>query len=78
MAGKVLIDQHAPDGVRDDTEESLRDTEVLIQRWHGVYRLGDAITPRFVPSCSAAQLRGACELAAKYPDVWIQSHVAGL
>jgi len=41
-----------------------------------VDRLGYAITPRFVPSCSEAQLRGAGELAAKYPDVWIQSHVA--
>ncbi|MCB2037953.1 MAG: amidohydrolase family protein, partial [Ottowia sp.] len=39
-------------------------------------RLGYAITPRFAPSCSEAQLRGAGELAASYPDVWIQSHVA--
>ena len=76
MAGKVLMDQNAPDGVRDQTEQSLLDTEALINRWHGVDRLGYAITPRFVPSCSAAQLRGAGELAAKYPDVWIQSHVA--
>jgi guanine deaminase len=76
IAGKVLMDQNAPDGVRDDTEQSLLDTEALIQRWHGVDRLGYAITPRFVPSCSAAQLRGAGELAAKYPDVWVQSHVA--
>jgi guanine deaminase len=29
-----------------------------------------------VPSCSDAQLRGAGALAAKYPDVWVQSHVA--
>ena len=76
IAGKVLMDQHSPEGVRDETQQSLRDTEALIQRWHGVDRLGYAITPRFVPSCSAAQLRGAGELAAKYPDVWIQSHVA--
>ena len=76
IAGKVLMDQHAPDGVRDETQQSLLDTEALIQRWHGVDRLGYAITPRFVPSCSAGQLRGAGELAARYPDVWIQSHVA--
>ena len=76
IAGKVLMDQHSPEGVRDETQQSLRDTEALIQRWHGVDRLGYAITPRFVPSCSAAQLRGAGELATKYPDVWIQSHVA--
>ena len=76
MAGKVLMDQNSPDGVRDQTEQSLIDTEALIEKWHGVDRLGYAITPRFVPSCSEAQLRGAGELAAKYPDVWIQSHVA--
>jgi guanine deaminase len=76
MAGKVLMDQNAPDGLRDDTEQSLVDTEALINQWHGVDRLGYAITPRFVPTSSAAQLRGAGELAAKYPDVWIQSHVA--
>ena len=76
MAGKVLMDQNSPDGVRDDTEQSLIDTEALIEKWHGVDRIGYAITPRFVPSCSEAQLRGAGELAASYPDVWIQSHVA--
>ena len=85
VAGKVLQDRHSPDGVRDQpssdglrnaAEQSLLDTEALIQRWHGVDRLGYAITPRFAPSCTEAQLRGAGELAAKYPDVWIQSHVA--
>ena len=76
IAGKVLQDRHSPDGVRDQTEQSLVDTEALIDRWHGVDRLGYAITPRFAPSCSDAQMRGAGDLAAKYPDVWIQSHVA--
>jgi guanine deaminase len=76
IAGKVLQDRHSPDGVRDETEQSLIDTESLIRKWHGQDRLGYAITPRFAPSCSEAQLRGAGELAAKYPDVWIQSHVA--
>ena len=76
MTGKVLQDRHSPDGVRDETEQSLIDTEALIQRWHGVDRLGYAITPRFAPTSTPAQLRGAGELAAKYGDVWIQSHVA--
>ncbi|MBT9505675.1 guanine deaminase [Rhodoferax sp.] len=76
ITGKCLQDRHSPDGVRDATEQSLMDTEALIQKWHGRGRLGYAITPRFAPSCSPAQLRGAGELAARYPDVWIQSHVA--
>lgn len=76
ITGKCLMDQNSPDGVRDETQQSLVDTEALIKRWHGIDRLGYAITPRFVPSCSAAQLHGAGELAAQYPDVWIQSHAA--
>ena len=76
ITGKVLQDRHSPDGVRDDTEQSLIDTEELIARWHGVDRLGYAITPRFAPTSTPEQLRGAGELAARYPGVWIQSHVA--
>jgi guanine deaminase len=76
ITGKVLQDRNSPDGVRDETAQSLADTEDLIRRWHGVDRLGYAITPRFAPTSTEAQLRGAGELAAKYPDVWIQSHVA--
>ena len=40
IAGKVLQDRHSPDGVRDETEQSLLDTEALIRRWHGHGRLG--------------------------------------
>ena len=76
ITGKVLQDRHSPDGVRDDTEQSLVDTEALIRQWHNVERLGYAITPRFAPTSTDAQLRGAGELAAKYPDTWIHSHVA--
>lgn len=76
ITGKVLQDRHSPSGVRDDTEQSLRDTEALIQRWHGVERLGYAITPRFAPTSSDRQLYGAGELAKHYPSTWIQSHVA--
>ena len=76
IGGKVMQDRNSPDGVRDETEQSLIDTETLIQRWHGKGRLGYAITPRFAPTSSEAQLRGAGALAAKYPDTWIHSHVA--
>ena len=76
IAGKCLQDRHSPDGVRDETEQSLIDTASLIRKWHGVGRLGYAITPRFAPTSSEAQLRGAGEIAAQHPGVWIQSHVA--
>lgn len=79
IGGKVLQDRHSPDGVRDDTEQSLIDTESLIHQWHNkgrAGRLGYAITPRFAPTSTERQLRGAGELAQQYPDVWVQTHVA--
>lgn len=85
ITGLCLMDRHAPAdllnragprGRPDAAEQSLIDSEALIQQWHGKGRLGYAITPRFAPTCSSAQLRGAGDLAAKYPGVWIQSHVA--
>lgn len=76
ITGKCLMDRYCPDGLRDDTEQSLIDTEALIGRWHGQGRLGYAITPRFACTSTPEQLRGAGELAARHPSVWIQSHVA--
>jgi guanine deaminase len=85
MTGLCLMDRHAPAALlnpvvagsgRDATEQSLLDTEQLLQKWHGQGRLGYAITPRFAPTCSVAQLRGASALAQAYPDAWIHSHVA--
>lgn len=71
-----LLNQARPGSKTDATEQSLLDSEELIQKWYGKDRLGYAITPRFAPTSTDAQLRGAGALAAKYPDVWIQSHVA--
>ena len=85
ITGLCLMDRNAPvdvlnraaaDASRSGTEQSLIDSEALLQKWHGKDRLGYAITPRFAPSCSDAQLRGAGELADRYPYAWIQSHVA--
>ena len=76
ITGKCLQDRHCPPGVKDQTEQGLRESEALIQRWHGVGRLAYAITPRFAPTSTDAQLAGAGELAQQYPEVWIQTHVS--
>ena len=76
IAGKCLMDADVPSQVRDEARGGIEDTAALIGRWHGVDRLGCAITPRFAPSCSTAQLAGAAELARAHPTVWVQSHAA--
>ena len=35
LAGKVMMDRHAPDFLTDTAESSYRDSKALIERWHG-------------------------------------------
>jgi cytosine/adenosine deaminase-related metal-dependent hydrolase len=76
--GKVLMDQNAPDGLREDAGAALRQSEGLIWNYHGEWdgRIRYAVTPRFAVSCSEACLRGARELADAYEGVRIHTHAS--
>jgi guanine deaminase len=76
VAGKVLMDRHAPDWLRDDVEQAERDSVDLIRRWHGHGRNAYALTPRFAPTSTPEQLDMAGRLLAAHPGVYMQSHVA--
>ena len=76
VAGKVLMDRNCPDFLRDTAESGARDTEELINRWHKRGRSLYAITPRFAPTSTEEQLTLTGELAAAYPDTFIQTHVS--
>ena len=76
VAGKVLMDRHAPADLRDDVAGAERDCTDLIARWHGRGRLAYAVTPRFAPTSSDAQLAMAGALMAAHPGLYMQTHVA--
>ncbi|MES3014127.1 MAG: guanine deaminase [Pseudomonadota bacterium] len=76
VTGKVLQDRHSPDGLRDDVVQARNDCIDLIRRWHGVDRLAYAVTVRFAPSSTPAQLAMAGELCAADPTLYMQTHVA--
>lgn len=76
VAGKVMMDRNCPEFLRDTAEGGARDTEDLIRKWHKRGRQLVAITPRFAPTSTDAQLQLAGELARAYPDTYIQTHVA--
>lgn len=77
IAGKVLMDRNAPDGLRDDPQDlGARDSVDLIDRWHGVDRLAYAVTVRFAPTSSPQQLEMAGRLCTAYPGVYMQTHLA--
>ena len=75
-AGKVMMDRHCPDFLQDTAESGARDSEELIKRWHNKGRNMYALTPRFAPTSTEAQLQLAGELAQAYPDTFVQTHVA--
>jgi len=76
VAGKVLMDRHCPGFLCDSAEGGVRDSEMLIKAWHKRGRQLYAITPRFAPTSTDAQLQLAGELARAYPDTFVQTHVA--
>jgi guanine deaminase len=75
ICGKVLMDQNCPDDLQDTAESGYADSKALINQWHGKDRLQYAITPRFAPTCSQAQLDKAGELLAEYPGVYMHTHL---
>ncbi len=76
IAGKVLMDRHAPADLCDTAESGYRDSKKLIEKWHHRNRLQYAVTPRFAPTSSAAQLTKAGQLLQEYPDVYLHTHLA--
>jgi guanine deaminase len=76
IAGKVLMDRHCPEGLRDTATIGEHETRSLIEKWHDHARLLYAITPRFAPTSTEEQLLSAGRLAAEYPSVFIHSHLA--
>lgn len=80
VIGKVMMDRLRYDATLGDSEvldQSLRQSQNLIERWHGRDngRLRYAVTPRFAISCSADMLRESAALAAATGAYW-QTHLA--
>src|SRR4051812_22966587 len=76
IAGKCLMDRNAPEALRDTAQRGYDDSKALIQRWHGRGRASYAITPRFAPTSTPAQMELAGALWKEHPGTYLQSHVA--
>ncbi|MFG6433125.1 guanine deaminase [Roseateles sp. LYH14W] len=76
ITGKVLMDRHAPDGLRDDVVHAERECTDLIQRFHGRDRLAYAVTVRFAPTSTPEQLAMAGALCRADASLYMQTHVA--
>jgi guanine deaminase len=76
ICGKTCMDRNAPDGLRDSARSAYDDSKGLINRWHGIDRLGYAITPRFSPTSSPEQLEALGALWREHPDCLMQTHLS--
>ena len=70
ISGKCLMDDRAicPPELVEDTDQALRETQELIEKWHGHDggRIGFAVTPRFAVSCSDRLMKESVRLAEKH------------
>ena len=79
VAGKVLMDRHAPAELIDDPDDvgrAERECIDLIDRWHGRGRASYAVTVRFAPTSTPAQLAMAGALCRADESLYMQTHVA--
>ncbi|MFB2838390.1 guanine deaminase [Floridanema evergladense] len=76
ISGKVMMDRHAPDFLRDTAESSYEDSKKLIQKWHKNGRLLYAVTPRFAATSTNEQLEIARKLLEEFPDVYLHTHLS--
>ena len=81
IAGKVMMDRNAPEGLCDSPQNSYIDSKSLIDKWHNKARLSYAVTPRFAPTSTSDQLKQAAKLLKEYPNtsdtkgVLLQTHL---
>lgn len=76
LAGKVLMDRGAPEGLLDTAQSGYDESAALIARWQGRGRQHYAVTPRFAVTSSPAQLEAAGALLRAHPEVYLQTHLA--
>lgn len=76
IAGKVLMDRNCPDYLSDTAGSGYDASARLIHRWHGTDRLQYAITPRFAPTSTEAQLERAGALHNEAEGLYLQTHVS--
>jgi guanine deaminase len=75
IAGKVMMDRNAPEGLTDTAESGYRESRTLLEKWHGRGRQLYAITPRFAVTSTPEQLEASGTLAREFPDAYVQTHL---
>ncbi|MCY1291699.1 Guanine deaminase [compost metagenome] len=76
VAGKVMMDRNAPQGLLDTPQMGYDETRAVIREWHGKGRNHVAITPRFAITSTPEQMDVAKSLVREFPDLHVQTHLS--
>ena len=76
IAGKLLMDRGAPDGLLDTARCGYDESKALIASWQGRGRQHYAVTPRFALTSTEAQLEAAGALLGEHEEVYLQTHLS--
>jgi guanine deaminase len=76
VAGKVMMDRNAPQGLLDTPQMGYDETRAVIEQWQGKGRNHVAITPRFAITSTPEQMSAAETLAREFPDLHVQTHLS--
>jgi len=76
IAGKVMMDRHAPGALTDTPRKGYDESKALIGRWHGKGRQLYGVTTRFAPTSTPEQMAMAGALWHEHPGTYLQSHVS--
>ena len=74
FVGKVNMDINSPDYLKEDTKESIKNTESFVKKHINNKYAKPILTPRFAPTCSFELLKELGEIANKY-KVGMQTHI---
>lgn len=75
FSGLVLSDRRLRDELHQSPESAWRECTTLAETYHGVGRLGYAVTPRFALSCSDAMLEVCSTLMRDNPTFRFTTHI---
>jgi guanine deaminase len=75
IAGKVMMDRNAPEGLTDNPQRGYDESKALLARWSERGRLDYAVTPRFAITSTEAQLEASGALLREHPGAYMQTHL---
>ena len=74
FVGKVNMDRNAQKELLEEAQESIRETEIFLEKYSENRNTKPIITPRFAPTCTRELIRGLGRLGRKY-KVGMQTHL---